>query len=218
MPRRVDDYRGLTQLSRLRLLRALQAQPGLTLSELADITKLHPNTAREHLHVLKDEGLVVEATLHRGGRGRPPVVYSPVTQAVESEPAQRRLQRAQEHGDLLRRVAPELDHTAELGEAGVHQLDALYEHLDDAGLEPDIHPETLTVDLVPCPYHTAVAEDRALVCAVHAQLIQDVLSQVPGPVEFSEMHPFTTPHSCSLVLRARGDAARADGTAEASAI
>ena len=210
MPRRVDDYRGLTQISRLKLLRALQAKPGLTLSELVEITKLHPNTAREHLHVLEDEGLVVESTLHRGGRGRPPVVYSPVTQAVESEVAQKRLRRAQEHGDLLRRVAPDLDRTAELGEAGVHQLDALYEHLDDAGLQPDVHADTLTLDLVPCPYHTVVAEDRALVCAVHSQLIQDVLAQVPGPVEFDELRPFTTPHSCALVLRSRADARPAE--------
>ena len=203
MPRRVDEFRGLTQLSRLKLLRAIQVSPDSTLHELVDETGLHANTVREHLQILEDEGLIASTTVHRGTRGRPPVVYHAVAAPAESAAAQRRIRLSLEHGDLLRRVAPELDHTAELGEAAVHQLDALYEHLEDAGLQPDIDDRSLSVGLIPCPYHTVVDEEQDLVCHVHEQLIADVLAQVPGPVRMREVRPFTTPHSCAVLLELR---------------
>ncbi|WP_457099159.1 winged helix-turn-helix transcriptional regulator [Microbacterium sp. P5_E9] len=201
MPRRVEDYRGLTQLSRLRLLRAIQVTPDCTLNELVAETGLHPNTIREHLQVLEEEGLIASATAHRGTRGRPPVVYRPVAAASDSAAAERRIRLSVEHGDLLRRVAPELDHTAELGTDAVHQLDALYEHLEDAGFQPDLDDQSLRVDLVPCPYQTDVDEERQLVCQVHQQLILDLLRQVPGPVEVRTLLPFATPNRCTIHLQ-----------------
>ena len=201
MPRRVEDYRGLTQLSRLRLLRAIQVTPDCTLNDLVAETGLHANTIREHLQVLEDEGLIVSATAHRGSRGRPPVVYRAVAAASESPAAERRIRLSVEHGDLLRRVAPELDRTTELGTDAVHQLDALYEHLEDAGFQPDLDDRSLRVDLVPCPYQTDVDEDRQLVCQVHQQLILDLLRQVPGPVEVRDLLPFATPNRCTIHLQ-----------------
>src|SRR5699024_289201 len=88
MPRRVDDYRGLTQVSRLRLLQAVQRKPGRRLSDLAEAAGVHINTARDHLRVLEDEGLVVSAPVDTGRRGRPPLGYSPVTRAEHSPQAQ----------------------------------------------------------------------------------------------------------------------------------
>ena len=58
MPRRVSDYRGLTQSGRLRLLRAVQRQPGKRVNELAAELEMPLNTARDHLRVLADEGLI----------------------------------------------------------------------------------------------------------------------------------------------------------------
>lgn len=212
MPRRAHDYRGLTQVSRLRLLRAIQRSPGLLLTELAEATDLHLNTTREHLRVLEDEGLVRSEPRPSGGRGRPPVVYHPVREADSSPAASRRVRSAMTSGDALRRIAPDLDSSAELGTPATHQLDALYEHLDDAGLEPELDQDKLTVTLAPCPYLSAVEQDPPLVCAVHVRLVQDVLAQVPGPLELRRLDPFVTPHSCVIALGVDGEPTRSPHT------
>lgn len=209
MPRRVGDYRGLTHLSRLRLLHAVQRGPGRRLAELADEVELHANTAREHLTVLEREGLVKSRPLTTGTRGRPPVVYHPVDDAELSAEAARRAARARERGDLLRRLSPHLDHAADIGEEASHQLDTLYEHLDDAGFEPSLDEDQLTVSLVPCKYFAAMDEDRGTVCSVHVRLIQQHLLQVPGPVELRRVEPFVTPTSCTIALGLAGEETRA---------
>lgn len=212
MPRRAHDYRGLTQLSRLRLLRAIQREPGLLLTELAETAELHVNTAREHLRVLEDEGLVRSEPQPTGGRGRPPIAYHPVREADSSPTAVRRVVAATTSGDALRRLEPDLDSSDALGTAATHQLDALYEHLEDAGLEPELDHGDLTMTLAPCPYLRAVEEDRPLVCAVHARLVQDVLAQVPGPIELRRLDPFVTAHSCVIALGVDGEPTRSPRT------
>ena len=207
MPRRVDDFRGLTQRSRVLLLHAVQRAPGLLIQELAVETGLPVNTARDHLRVLEDEGLVVSAPVETGRRGRPPMGWSPVQQVEHSPVAQRRVQGARERGELLRGLQPELDHSPELGAEAVHQLDALYEHLEDAGLEPQIDEQDLTVGLRPCIYETLMDSDEPVVCSVHARLVQTQLEQAGGPLELRRLHPFVGRERCLLVLGRRGEAA-----------
>ncbi len=203
MPRRTDDFRGLAQASRMRLLAEVQREPGLLLRELAERTQLHENTVRDHLVVLEREGLVSRQTNHRGTRGRPPATYHPVADATTNPAAHKRMVRAQQHGDLLRRISPEASRS-DLGEDALHQLDVLYEHLDDAGLQPEIDEKSLSVDVVPCPYYSLLDEDQQLVCHVHEQLIKDVLRQIPGPMELTLLQPFTAPDTCRVHLHVSG--------------
>ena len=208
MPRRVEDFRGLTQVSRLRLLQAVHGEPGRQLRALADAADVHVNTARDHLRVLEEEGLVVRAPVETGRRGRPPMGYSPVTRAEHNPEAQRRAGDARSRGSMLRSVEPDLDHSDDLGDDAVHQLDALYEHLDDAGLEPDVDERDLTVGLVPCLYQELIDTDRPLVCSVHAKLVRHQLEQVAGPLELRRLHPFVGPDRCVLVLGLAGEGPR----------
>lgn len=207
MPRRVDDYRGLTQKSRLRLLHAVQRVPGRRLQELAEEAGMPINTARDHLRILKDEGLVASSPVETGERGRPPHVYSPVQSAEHSPVARRRVHDAKARGDILRGLDPQLDHSDALGVEAVHQLDTLYEHLEDAGLEPEIDEDDLTIGLLPCLYEGMLDTDRPIVCSVHARLVRDQLEQVPGPLELRRLHPFIGPKRCELVLGRRGEQA-----------
>lgn len=213
MPRRVEDFRGLTRVSRLRLLHAVHRGPGRRLPELAAEVGLHPNTVREHLGVLEREGLVQRFTLTTGGRGRPPVVFHPVEDADENPAARRRVDGAIERGEILRRLAPDLDRTGELGAAAVRQIDALTEHLDDIGLEPRPDDSQLRIDLAPCRYAFAIETDRALVCSVHIQLLKQQLRQLPGPVRLHGVRPFVTPTQCTVTLRVLEEAAEGDGAA-----
>ena len=204
MPRKVSDFRGLTQPARLRLLRAVQRQPGRRVRELAAELEMPLNTARDHLWVLEDEGLIRREQVATNTRGRPPIVFHPVREADASEAASARAKAAQERGALLRAVT-ETSGTAD--GAAQSQIDVLYEHFDDAGLQPDVDESTLTFALAPCNYHDAIDQDQSLVCAVHARLVGDVLRQVEGPLALKRLDPFLTPHSCRVQLTRRRNAA-----------
>ncbi len=217
MARRTEDFRGLTQPSRLRLLAEIQAEPGLLLRELAERTGLHENTVRDHLVVLESEGLIMRQTLHSGRRGRPPESYHPVRSTDGNTEAARRVEQATRHGDLLRRMnadtaGPGLDDDA------LHQLDTLYEHLDDSGFEPELDDAGLEIDLVPCPFSTLVDSEQELVCRVHAQLISDTLSLVPGPVRLSLLEPRLTHELCRVHLGLAHNAREPHDDATASGV
>lgn len=178
------------------------------------------NTARDHLRVLGDEGLIRAETVQVGVRGRPPIVFHPVVDAAASTAAGARLEGASARGRMLRRLIAadagsparagavsdaesdaESDAAADaLREDAVRQLDVLYEHLDDAGLEPEIDERTLSIGLAPCRYHEMIDADEALVCSVHARLVKDVLRQADGPLRVRALEPFVTPHTCRLRL------------------
>lgn len=201
MPRRADDFRGLTQPNRMRLLRALQREAGRTAQDLAAECDLPVNTVRDHLAVMEDEGLIVRETVRTGTRGRPPVVFHPVRSSGASATADRRVDDARRRGGLYRAMTP--SENDDLDPATQAQLDVLYEHLDDAGLDPAFDERTLTVDLAPCNYHGLIDQDQPMVCAVHARLVGDVLQQAGGPLEMKRLLPFVTEHSCRLMLTRR---------------
>ncbi|MDF2559982.1 MAG: hypothetical protein K0R99_1428 [Microbacterium sp.] len=85
----------------------------------------------------------------------------------------------------------------------LRQVDVLYEHLDDAGLNPVVDEKALRFDLTPCRYHDLLDVDQELVCGVHAQLVRDVLRHGDGPLEVKRLEPLVTNHTCQLFL-ARG--------------
>lgn len=201
MPRRIEDFRGLTQISRVRLLHAVQRVPGRRLQELADAAGIHINTARDHLRVLEDEGLIVSAPEATGTRGRPPTVYTPVTAVSENPAARKRAEQAQDLGDKLRKFAPDLAKHGDLCGEALHQIDTLYSHLEDVGLEPDLDEDALTIDLEPCPFASMIESERNVVCSVHATLVQHHLAQVPGPLRLGKLSPFITSNVCQIALR-----------------
>lgn len=205
MPRRIEDFRGLTQISRVRLLHAVQRRPGRRLQELADLTDLHVNTARDHLRVLEDEGLITSAPEATGTRGRPPTVYTPVTNVSENPVARKRAEQAQELGDKMRKFAPDLAHATGLSGDALHQIDTLYTHLEDVGMEPELDEAELTINLEPCPFANMIEAERNVVCSVHATLVQHHLAQVPGPLRLSQLRPFVTPEVCQVALRMKQD-------------
>lgn len=201
MPRRVTDFRGLAETSRVRLLGAVQDAPGSTLKELVDRTGLHLNTARDHLGRLADEGLVAVGTRPPTGRGRPAAVYSPVVDPASNPAAEQRVIRSRKTITRLRATIPAADEDATLGRQAAQQLDVLYEHLSDTGLEPEPAEDPLQVKLVPCPFFRIVSEDQEFACEVHRQLLRDTLAQVPGPLALDELEPFTEPRQCLVRLR-----------------
>lgn len=202
----MTDFRGLTQPNRLRLLRAIQRAPGRDVRTLAQECQLPLNTARDHLRVLADEGLIRVETGAARGRGRPPRLFHPCDDGTGSDAVRERISGARRRGALLRGFGGDPSARPEaIDESAQAQLDVLYEHLDDAGLEPDPDAATLTVDVAPCRYHELIDADQALVCSVHARLVTDVLRQVDGPLALQRLQPFVTTHRCRIVLARNGD-------------
>ncbi|MFH8249176.1 helix-turn-helix domain-containing protein [Microbacterium sp. B2969] len=217
MPRRVDDYRGLAQPSRLHVMHELLESPGQSLAQLAAATGLHENTLRDHLRVLEAEGFVVRVAEHRGTRGRPRDIFEPARAGQENPVADKRIEDAKRHGDLMRTVIlHEGDAASADDDAVTHQLDALYEHLDDVGLEPQIDEKTLTVELAPCAFHDLVSDRMTVLCHVHAELVRDVLHRAGGPLEVDRLLPLVTPHTCRLMLTRMDAAPGAAASDEAS--
>jgi predicted ArsR family transcriptional regulator len=80
-------HRVLAGISRSRLLAVLHgaARP-MGIRELADAVDLHPNTAREHLDLLVEAGLVRRETAAAAGRGRPGLRYVAEPQERADDP------------------------------------------------------------------------------------------------------------------------------------
>jgi predicted ArsR family transcriptional regulator len=201
MPRRSTDFRGLSETNRVRLLGAVQDAPGSTLKELAERLGLHVNTTRDHLATLVNEGLVAVGSRPSKGRGRPPATYSPVVDPSTNRAASERVARSQETTERLRPVLVAVAQGTKLGRDAAQQLDVLFEHLADTGLEPEVSDDVLQVKLVPCQFFRIVFEDQEFACQVHRQLLRDILSQVEGPIELDELVPFTEPDACVVRLR-----------------
>ncbi|ALJ19418.1 helix-turn-helix transcriptional regulator [Microbacterium sp. No. 7] len=201
-------YSAISSYSRVEILHLIQEQSQRTIAELVDATGLHANTVREHLQRLIDDGYIIAEPEKRTTRGRPRVLYSAADGAETSSPIQRRKVRAAaERGDLMRRVLPETDAT-ELDTAAVHQLDAVVEDLLDAGFDPVVDEQSLTIDLTPCAHATAQAGHRDVLCRVHLGLVEGVLREAGGPLTVTGMLPACDPSECVVQLRLRGDATR----------
>lgn len=205
MPRRVNDFRGLAEVSRVLLLGAVQNHPGSRLKQLAEEVGLHINTARDHLRVLVDEGFICLQPESTGARGRPPMVYHPVDDPESNAAAAERIARAREHHEVLCRLVAGVGLRPAaldaLGDDAGAQFDLLYEHLDDSGMEPEADAEEMRISLAPCPHYRMVGDERAIACGIHANLVRSLLKQVPGPLELDELLPYTSSATCQIVLR-----------------
>lgn len=199
MPRRKTDFRGLAEANRVRLLGAIQSNPDCTLKELASLTGMPINTARDHARVLEQEGFVTAVASPTGTRGRPPVRYRAVDDPRLNSVAERRVARARRNRENRLQAVPASGRRA-LPEAEAHQIDTLYEHLDDTGVQPEVDERTLTIEVAPCPFLPQFLADPELVTSVHAQIVRDTLAQVPGPLRLRELRPFATPDSCQVQL------------------
>ncbi len=196
---RPTGYSAISNYSRVEILHLVQDRPERTVAELVSATTLHPNTVREHLQRLMDDGYVVSATEHRTTRGRPRVLYSATDGLTACSPVQHRKARAAaERGDLMRRVLPGAP--PELDTAALHQIDALVEDLVDAGFDPLVDESELTVELTPCAHASAQADHRKVLCSVHLSIMQSVLNSADGPLSVDGMRSSCDPSECIVQL------------------
>lgn len=195
--RNTSDYRTLASLSRINLLHELQQNGEKTVTELAEATGLHHNTAREHLHRLIEAGFVDFETIPAQAKGRPRLRYRAAR--GESSPAhQARLAAGEERTELLNRILPVTDISAERTPMD-RQLDALDDHMDQCGFEAEITHDCTRMTMYDCPFGD-LAKENPQVCEVHLGLVQSTLDGADGPLRATELHPFLGPTTCQVDL------------------
>lgn len=190
------------------MLDAILSHDAVGVAQLVEITGLHANTLREHLGILEATGFVTATPEHVGARGRPRRLYRAATRDSAPASIRRRIADAARHGDLLRRVlAPEVG--ASLPAAANHQLDAVWEHLDDLGLDPDVDEEHLVIAVHP-DAGAACGAGSGVVCHVQAELVRTVLDCAGGPVQLATVEQGDGTAGCRLHLRIDGVARACD--------
>lgn len=203
-------HRVLAGISRSRLLAALrQRSAPMGIRELADAVDLHPNTAREHLDLLVDAGLVTREVAAPTGRGRPGLRYRAADTEEDDPQAYRALA-----GVLAEALARRPDASAVATEAGerwgraaiggqaqvppaADAVDGLIQLLDDAGFAPErsTQPDG-PIRLHRCPFVSLARERREVVCSVHLGLMRGALEELGAPFDGVRLEPFVEPELC----------------------
>lgn len=216
-------HRALAGATRGRLLEALRvAGRPLGLHELAVQVGLHPNTAREHLRLLADAGLVTCELTPPRGRGRPGYRYSVDRAATDAGDDPR------PYAQLAAVLADQLGSTADPSKAATDAgarwgralvagsepadttpaaLARLIRLLGEAGFEP-VAAEGAggPIGLRRCPFGRLAVDRERVVCGVHLGLMRGALESMHAPLEATSLEPFVRPDLCLAHVRQRPDA------------
>jgi predicted ArsR family transcriptional regulator len=201
--------------SRSRVLSILQdARTPLSVVDVAEHARLHPNTARFHLDGLVEAGLVERTTEERDQPGRPRALY---TSRADSTRAGRRSYRLL--AEILTSYIASQDPrpTKAAVQAGAawgryladrprpyqrtdttKAMASLVRVLDDVGFAPEakVSGRRRQVLLHHCPFREAAESHREIVCSVHLGLMQGVLSELHTPLTADRLDPFVEPSLC----------------------
>ncbi len=209
-----SNYRVLASPSRIELLYALQTNGPQTVTQLSARCGLHPNTTREHLHMLIDAGFVASETIHRASRGRPRLRYTVADTASDPRLAQR-VREAHARGDQVRRFLNHSDAEQPVS-ATDRQIDVLEDHLDDCGFDATIDsvevPDARRITMHHCPFYD-LASEHPHVCDVHFGLVRTAVTLSDGPLEATELHA-RDPHAGCWVMLKLMDRTERDTTCE----
>lgn len=202
--------------SRSALLGVLRAQiEPTTLAALVNLSGLHPNTVREHLTALVNQGLAQREPRQTTGRGRPAWLYqatgpdaagSPeyaglavaLASAIHhstDDPWERAVTAGEEWGHQLAVDRGAVPSTASTARRGVRLL------LDEMGFDP-VSDDDQTLRLTRCPLLEAAHRYTEAVCGVHLGLARGALKEHGVDPAGTRLVPFAEPGACVLRLEA----------------
>lgn len=203
-------------MPRARILEVLQAsQSSETAASIAAQTGLHHNTVREHLDALVDLGLVDRVRSTPIGRGRPSWQFKASDLQTEHDP------RVREFAGLAGALASYMatnskDPRAEAIEAGrawgkdmvarrgstkkSQARKRVVEILDHLGFAPQANSRSTSAALTRCPLLDVARKYPEVVCAAHLGLVQGVMESFGAETDSAELHPFSEPGACRLVM------------------
>jgi predicted ArsR family transcriptional regulator len=186
----------------------------VSLSEISELSGLHENTLRTHLHQLAEQGLVGRRTSEPAGRGRPAWLWFAVDDRASSEYAGL----ASALATALTRSSP--DPAADSVTTGIEWGRALarggrqgpattprdrrarvVELMDTLGFAPETRREADRVRLTECPLLESARAHPDVVCNVHSGLVRGALAELGDETTEVELEPFAEPGACLLRMR-----------------
>lgn len=217
--------------SRARVLAALRnARSPMGVAEVADLVRLHPNTARFHLDGLVEQGLAERAVEDRGVPGRPRALYAPSARSAGTgrrsyrllaeiltsyfathtrQPGRAALKAGEAWGRFLTEQQPPFRRT----DASA-AVELLVDALDDIGFAPEAVTtgRRRQVLLHHCPFRESAQEHGDVVCSVHLGLMRGMLRQLDAPLDAQQLDPFVEPNLCvAHLVKAPARRARSSG-------
>ncbi|WP_282826583.1 helix-turn-helix transcriptional regulator [Gulosibacter sediminis] len=203
-------HAALSAASRRRLLSVLIDDGPMDVTTLAETVGLHVTTARFHLDVLQQAGLIRRTAGRAGRPGRPRQLYA-ATATAEPGEAYRQLAAA-----LTEVLATDPDAGPQLAERagrhwaqmeipveeamsweeGTRRISDLFERI---GFAPRLVDDTAErhLELDACPFRDLARAYPEIVCRAHLGLLRGSLDRlgVPG-VEEADLRPFVEPELC----------------------
>jgi predicted ArsR family transcriptional regulator len=202
-------HRALAHPRRAQIVDELERrQAGADVESLARAAGLHPNTARWHLGVLADAGIVHSHAEARGKPGRPRVVWQMST--LEPAPPENHrllatiltgvagewaegIERAEAAGRawgrfLVERPPPHVSVTDDDAISGVVAL------LDHEGFSPERDGSAIRMGR--CPFRDLAETHGHVVCPIHRGLVSGALAELGSTLTVGSLEPFAEPNVC----------------------
>ena len=204
----VDQQPRLTAVladgTRFRIYRSIVERPGadVTVADVAERFRLHPNVARMHLTKLQQAGLLATSLRKGGTGGRPARLYRLSDKVASLIMPPRRydllsdlaLKALADTGDLDRVAAVCRESGAEAartylsghpqhGRLGRDELvEAIREVGDEVGMLPEVGWEqsTLAVDVRNCVFKELSSAQPDLVCVMHRAFLEGFIERLAG--------------------------------------
>jgi predicted ArsR family transcriptional regulator len=208
-------HRALSDPSRVRILEVLQqTEAPLDARQLGTRVGLHTNTARSHLRVLAEAGLVSTRREERTGPGRPRVLYQAAAEppdervlasyrllaqilasslGSEPDPSTRAEKAGQAWGAHLVRKPPPFTSISKQ-----ETLDEVVRLHEQHGFKAELRQAKRGQELVlkRCPFEEVATTYQTVVCSVHLGLIRGALAELATGVEADWLEPFAEPGAC----------------------
>lgn len=202
-------HRALADRRRARILTELETEAGgLDAQELARRVGVHPNTARWHLGVLADAGLVRSRPERTERPGRPRILYEPSGEPARTARDEYRLLATvlagvagRAHVDVEtagrawgRTLTEPLPASSSDEDAVAAASAVLAEH----GFAPVV--DGRTIEMHRCPFHDLAEAEPAVVCGVHRGLVDGTLEAAGSLLRVGELEVYPVPDVCRLHL------------------
>jgi len=199
-----------------------------TVTSLSTLTHQHPNTIREHLEGLVDDGLAMKFRTPTQLRGRPAWLYQrasgsdsdPQTQEYaglasalagqiaqsSAHPRADAIEAGRRWGGELVKKSPAIAGatTESEGEPSTSAINLeLLALLSELGFAPSADPHLNVIRLRRCPLLEAAHRYPEVICAVHLGIIRGALHELGADadqVAGVDLHAFSEPGACRLEL------------------
>ncbi|MEL4358013.1 MULTISPECIES: helix-turn-helix transcriptional regulator [unclassified Luteococcus] len=181
-----------------------------TVREIARDFDLHPNTVREHLDALLEQGLVAREASSPTGRGRPALMYRPTSASQDvardyellSDVLAEQLAampNARETALAAGRSWGNRTVTERDGDVRIEELPGVIGRL---GFEPTLPDVDGNLVLRSCPILAAARRHPEVVCTVHLGYVQALIEAAGEDPTTTRLVPMGDEHGCLLHVEA----------------